>query len=33
MAVYNVPYGENNRKDDYLGEVERFRTRADWRCK
>lgn len=29
MAVYNVPYGENNRKDDYLGEVERFRTRDE----
>lgn len=29
MAVYNVPYGENNRKDDYLANVERFRTKDE----
>lgn len=29
MAVYNVPYGENNRKDDYLKNIERFRTRDE----
>lgn len=29
MPVYNVPYGENNRRDDYLSEIERFRTQDE----
>lgn len=29
MAIYTVSHGENNRKDDYLPEIERFRTRDE----